>query len=70
MWSPDGRPAERTLDHGGRSGRRERATFSGVNIFRFKKGKVAEVWNHRDDFGLMEQVGTRIHGGAIEGGEN
>ena len=46
----------------------KRATFSGVNIFRFKKGKVAEVWNHRDDLGLMEQVGTHIHGGAVEGG--
>ena len=46
-----------------------RATFSGVNIFRFKKGKVAEVWNHRDDLGLMEQVGTHIHGGAVKGGD-
>jgi hypothetical protein len=27
------------------------ATFSGVNIFRFENGKVAEIWNHRDDLG-------------------
>ena len=25
------------------------ATFSGVNIFRFAEGRVAEIWNHRDD---------------------
>src|SRR4249920_1034218 len=30
-------------------------TFSAVNIFRFEDGKVAELWNHRDDLGLMEQ---------------
>jgi steroid delta-isomerase-like uncharacterized protein len=45
------------------------ATFSGVNIFRFKKGKVAELWNHRDDLGLMEQVSARIYAGAVEGGD-
>jgi len=37
-------------------------TFSGVNIFRFgADGKVAEIWNHRDDLGLMEQVGAPIY---------
>jgi predicted ester cyclase len=30
--------------------------FSGANIFRFADGKVAELWNHRDDLGLMEQM--------------
>lgn len=40
------------------------ATFSGVNIFRFENGKVAEIWNHRDDLGLMEQVGAAIYAGA------
>jgi steroid delta-isomerase-like uncharacterized protein len=40
------------------------ATFSGVNIFRFENGKVAEIWNHRDDLGLMEQVGAGIYAGA------
>ena len=34
------------------------ASFSGVNIFRFEGVKVAEVWNHRDDLGLMEQLGA------------
>lgn len=41
-----------------------RATFSGVNIYRFENGKVAELWNHRDDLGLMEQVGAPIYAGA------
>jgi steroid delta-isomerase-like uncharacterized protein len=40
-------------------------TFSGVNIFRFgRNGKVAEIWNHRDDLGLMEQVGAPVYAGA------
>ena len=43
-----------------------RATFSGVNIFRFENGKVAELWNHRDDLGLMEQVGAAIYAGALD----
>ena len=42
------------------------ATFSGVNIFRFENGKVAELWNHRDDLGLMEQVGAAIYAGALD----
>jgi steroid delta-isomerase-like uncharacterized protein len=42
-----------------------RATFSGVNIFRFgEQGKVVELWNHRDDLGLMEQLGVRVFAGA------
>jgi steroid delta-isomerase-like uncharacterized protein len=45
-----------------RTGRR--ATFSGVNIFRFENGKVAEIWNHRDDLGLLEQIGAPIYAGA------
>lgn len=41
------------------------ATFSGVNIFRFgDDGKVAELWNHRDDLGLMEQLGVGVFAGA------
>jgi predicted ester cyclase len=40
------------------------ATFSAVNIFRFEDGKVAEIWNHRDDLGLMEQLGVPVHAGA------
>ena len=42
-----------------------RASFSGVNIFRFDSdGKVAEIWNHRDDLGLMQQLGVAIFAGA------
>jgi len=43
----------------------KRVEFSGVNIFRFgEDGKVAEIWNHRDDLGLMEQLGAGVHAGA------
>jgi steroid delta-isomerase-like uncharacterized protein len=41
-----------------------RATFSAVNIYRFENGKVVEIWNHRDDLGLAEQVGAPIYAGA------
>jgi steroid delta-isomerase-like uncharacterized protein len=42
-----------------------RAEFSGVNIFRFgPTGKVIEIWNHRDDLGLQEQLGAAVHAGA------
>ena len=43
----------------------KRAEFSGVNIFRFgDDGRVAEIWNHRDDLGLMEQLGAPVFAGA------
>jgi steroid delta-isomerase-like uncharacterized protein len=48
-----------TLEPTGRA-----VTFSAVNIFRFDNGKVVELWNHRDDLGLMEQLGAPIHAGA------
>lgn len=38
--------------------------FSGVNIFRFEGGRVAEIWNHRDDLGLREQLGVAVFAGA------
>lgn len=42
-----------------------RAEFSGVNIFRFgSAGKVVEIWNHRDDLGLSEQLGVSVFAGA------
>lgn len=44
---------------GGRPPTGRQARFSGVNIFRFRDGKVAELWNHRDDLGLMEQSEQR-----------
>jgi steroid delta-isomerase-like uncharacterized protein len=40
-------------------------TFSGVNIFRFGDGgKVVEIWNHRDDLGLKEQLGASVFAGG------
>jgi steroid delta-isomerase-like uncharacterized protein len=38
--------------------------FSGVNLFRFRDGKVVEIWNHRDDLGLMQQLGVPVYAGA------
>jgi predicted ester cyclase len=40
------------------------ATFSGVNIFRIRDARVVELWNHRDDLGLMEQVGAAVFAGS------
>jgi hypothetical protein len=39
-------------------------TFSGVNVFRFEGGRVVELWNHRDDLGLMQQLGVPVVAGA------
>ncbi|HEX3331619.1 MAG TPA: ester cyclase [Gaiellales bacterium] len=50
---------------GGRPPTGRRADFSGVNIFRFGiHGKVVEIWNHRDDLGLMQQLGAPVFAGA------
>lgn len=38
--------------------------FFGVNIFRIEDGKVVEIWNHRDDLGLLQQTGAQIFAGA------
>lgn len=38
--------------------------FSGVNIFRIVNGKVVEIWNHRDDLGVMQQTGAPIYAGS------
>lgn len=38
--------------------------FAGVNIFRIRDGKIVEIWNHRDDLGLMQQLGAPIFAGA------
>jgi predicted ester cyclase len=47
----------------------KRVRFSGVNIFRFGGGgKVIEIWNHRDDLGLMEQLGASFFAGATPSG--
>jgi steroid delta-isomerase-like uncharacterized protein len=39
-------------------------TLSAVNLFRFESGRVAEIWNHRDDLGLQEQLGAAVFAGA------
>lgn len=33
-------------------------TFSGVNVFRLASGRIAEIWNHRDDLRLYQQIGA------------
>lgn len=38
--------------------------FSGVNIFRLTNGKVVEIWNHRDDLGMREQLDAPIYAGS------
>jgi steroid delta-isomerase-like uncharacterized protein len=66
-WTTEG---TNTGAWGGRPSTGKRATFSGVNIFRFRDGKVVELWNHRDDLGLAQQLGVEIFAGAApaEGG--
>ena len=41
--------------------------FSGVNFFRLRNGRIVEIWNHRDDLGLREQVGASVFAGAPPG---
>ena len=38
--------------------------FSGVNIFRIRDGRVVELWNHRDDLGLMQQAEAPVYAGS------
>jgi SnoaL-like polyketide cyclase len=40
--------------------------FSGIKVFRFSDGKVVEIWNDRDDLGLMQQLGAPVYAGAAE----
>jgi steroid delta-isomerase-like uncharacterized protein len=40
--------------------------FAGVNFFRFAHGKIAEIWNVRDDLGLREQIGAPLYAGSTE----
>jgi len=45
--------------------------YSGANFFRMSRGRVVEMWNHRDDLGLREQLGVAVYAGAapsVEGG--
>ena len=43
-----------------------RVRFSGVNFFRIADGKIAEIWNLRDDLGLSEQLGVPVYAGYPE----
>jgi steroid delta-isomerase-like uncharacterized protein len=49
---------------GGQQPSGKQARFCGVNFFRFAQGRVVEIWNHRDDLGLMQQVGIPVYAGA------
>lgn len=60
-WTAEG---TNTGPWAGRPPSGKHARFSGVNIFRFQDSKVAELWNHRDDLGLMQQLGAEIYAGA------
>lgn len=60
-WTTEG---TNTGAWGGREPTGKHAVFSGVNIFRFADDKVVELWNHRDDLGLMQQLGAEIFAGA------
>jgi len=53
---------------GSRSDWTERA-LSGVNFFRITQGRIAEIWNLRDDLGLREQVLASIYAGFPDGDE-
>ena len=35
-----------------------------VDVLRVENGRIAEIWNHRDDLGLMEQLGAPVYAGA------
>jgi steroid delta-isomerase-like uncharacterized protein len=43
--------------------------FTGVNFFRLAAGKIAEIWNVRDDLGLREQVGASVYAGYPDASE-
>ena len=60
-WTTEG---TNTGAWGGRPPTGKRARFSGVNIFRLRDGRVVELWNHRDDLGLAQQLGAEIFAGA------
>ncbi len=42
----------------------KKVRFCGVNIMRFRDGKVVEIWNHRDDLAVLEQIGKPVHAGS------
>jgi predicted ester cyclase len=60
-WTTEG---TNTGPWAGRPPTGRRARFSGVNIFRIADGKVVELWNHRDDLGLAQQLGAPVFAGS------
>ena len=46
-----------------------RVRFVGVNFFRIADGKIAEIWNLRDDLGLREQLDAPVYAGYPVGRE-
>ncbi|HXG57880.1 MAG TPA: ester cyclase [Thermoanaerobaculia bacterium] len=46
----------------GTSASGQKIDFVGVNIARFRDGRIVEIWNHRDDLAYMQQMGrVTIH---------
>ena len=60
-WSAQG---THTGPWGGQEPTGRAVEFSGVNLWRFRDGKAVEIWNHRDDLGLLEQLGRPVFAGA------
>jgi steroid delta-isomerase-like uncharacterized protein len=50
--------AKHTGPFAARPGSGNPVRFSGVNIFRLEGGRIAEIWNHRDDLSLYQQIGA------------
>ncbi len=53
-----------TGEWGGQEPTGRSVAFSGMNVFRVRDGRVVEIWNHRDDLGLMQQLGVPVVAGA------
>ncbi len=50
--------ARHTGPFAGQPGFGKSVRFSGVNIFLLEGGQIAEIWNHRDDLSLYQQIGA------------
>jgi len=57
-WTMEG---TNTGSWGGVPATGKHAKMVGVNIFRVQDGKVVELWNHRDDLGMMQQLDAPIY---------
>ena len=38
----------------------KRVSFHGIDMMRYKGGKVAEVWHYGDDAAVMSQLGVKL----------